>query len=1288
MKAILTRALATGGALVLVGGLAAELQSKALAQAAPAPVAPLNFDKDPTLYVIGYSHLDTQWCWTYPQVIGEFLPNTLHQNFALFDKYPDYTFNWTGSNRYRLMKEYYPDDYKTLKSYIAAGRWYPCGANVEEGDVDMPSEESVVRNILYGNDFFYKEFGKRSNEFMIPDCFGFPASLPSIFAHCGLKGFVTQKLTWGSAVGIPFNVGQWVGTDGQSVVAALNAGAYTSDIKDDLSHDQDWINRVQADGQKSGVYVDYRFYGVGDRGGSCRESDVQNAEKSLHSGGPLNIQIGTADAMFDAITPDQKSRLPVYKGDILLINHSTGSLTSEAAMKQWNLENELLGDATERSSVAADWLGALPYDKDRITDAWLRFLPGQFHDLMAGTALPKAYEYTWNDEILAMNEFAGVLQASVNGVSQGLDTKGAGIPIVVYNPLSIEREDPVQATVTFPGTLPASVEVYGPGGSHTPVKSQILARNGSNLTVLFLASAPSIGYTTYHIVGTSHPAAASGELKISKTGLENARYQISLNAAGDIAGIYDKLAHKQILSAPARLAFQTENPEQYPAWNMDWDDQNKPPRGYVDGAPTVKVVENGPVRVALQVERTAEGSTFVQTIRLASGSAGSRVEIANHIRWFGRTCALKATFPLTVSNPMATYNWELGTIQRGNNDPKKFEVPSHKWIDLTDTSDKYGVSILTGPKYGSDKPDDSTLRLTLLYTPGVRGGFQHQASQDHGVHDFVYGLTGHTGDWRTGNTQWQAWRLDQPMVAFQTSAHPGALGSEWSLAKVSTPQVQIEALKQAEDSDEVIVRLNELAGNPVHGARLSFARPIVSAREVNGQELPVGAAVLSGGQLVFDMDGYRPRAYALRLAPAPVRLNAPAVRPLSLPLDTNVVSSAPGKVNGDFDGHGDALAGEQLPASVNSDGITFRLASLEAGAKNAVSCAGQTLSVPAGKNRKLYFLAASGAGDTEGTFTVGYRKVPLTIQSFDGKIGQWDNRVWLGKVPELTYDWSNRLIGITPGYVKRDTVAWYSDHTRLADGTNDIYGFSYLFRYSLDVPDGVTQVTLPVNKRIKIMAASLQTDTPVAVTPAQPLYVTLPRAVDEFAPGRNGIEAPVSIPYAPVKVAAADTLYTFDGTSPGITLASHPGLPVTGTAPWTINMFVWVDKTPEELTTLGGFGDDTDSAATQRYLIEYHGGIHFWGSGIDVSTGVPYDLGKWQMVTATYDGTALRIYKNGQEIKKADVSFDDAAPFVNIAPPGPWSKAHRFQGKIQGFSIWNNGLHPADVTALLADMPK
>src|SRR6266478_1300507 len=208
----------------------------------------LDLTKQPTLYAVGYAHLDTEWRWEYPQVINEYIRKTMEDNFTLFEKYPHYVFNFSGANRYRFMKEYFPADFARLKKYVDQGRWFPSGSSMEEGDVNAPSAEAIIRQVLYGNEWFRKELGRASAEYMLPDCFGFPASLPTILAHSGVKGFSTQKLTWGSSArggglesrektpeGTPFNVGVWVGPDGESVIAGINPGPYDGGIDTDLS---------------------------------------------------------------------------------------------------------------------------------------------------------------------------------------------------------------------------------------------------------------------------------------------------------------------------------------------------------------------------------------------------------------------------------------------------------------------------------------------------------------------------------------------------------------------------------------------------------------------------------------------------------------------------------------------------------------------------------------------------------------------------------------------------------------------------------------------------------------------------------------------------------------------------------------------------------------------------------------------------------------------------------------------------------------------------------------------
>jgi alpha-mannosidase len=156
-----------------------------------------NISHDPVLYTVGYAHLDTQWRWDYPETINQYIKATMEDNFRYFEKYKEYVFTFTGARRYKMMKEYYPDQYEKLKKYISKGRWFVGGSSVDECDANIPSPESILRQVLYGNNYFRSEYGKESVDFLLPDCFGFQAHIPSILAHCGLKGFSTQKVGLG-----------------------------------------------------------------------------------------------------------------------------------------------------------------------------------------------------------------------------------------------------------------------------------------------------------------------------------------------------------------------------------------------------------------------------------------------------------------------------------------------------------------------------------------------------------------------------------------------------------------------------------------------------------------------------------------------------------------------------------------------------------------------------------------------------------------------------------------------------------------------------------------------------------------------------------------------------------------------------------------------------------------------------------------------------------------------------------------------------------------------------------
>jgi len=1149
-----------------------------------------DLSRQPTLYVVGYAHLDTEWRWEYPQVIDEYIRKTMEDNFKLFDKYPHYVFNFSGANRYRFMKEYYPADFARIKQLVKEGKWFPAGSSMEEGDVNTPSAETIIRQILYGNNWFRKELGKASAEYMLPDCFGFPSSLPTILAHSGVKGFSTQKLVWGSSApgggpdslektpeGTPFNVGVWVGPDGESVLAGLNPGDYAGGINSDLSkplpplpqnaalddlnkklqslrqavvradqtnstldakqieeylavrnqqktesqmqadrelnrHQSDWAARVDLNGKVTGVFTDYHYYGTGDIGGTPNEDSVRRLEAIITGGkaslpldvdplfsrfsheqgaavqlggGPVHVISANAEQMFLDITPAEAAELPRYTGEMELTNHSAGSLTSQAYQKRWLRKEELLADAAEKASIAAEWLGARPYPLERLNDAWTLVMGGHFHDLAAGTATPKSYEFAWNDDVIAMNQFAGVLTSATEGVSAALETQTKGTPIVVFNPLNIAREDLVEASVSSLEGTPKSVRVTDPDGRDVP--AQI-----SDGKVIFLAKAPSVGYAVYDVQPESE-AASSGTLQVSDSALENQYYKVKLNSDGDVASIFDKSLGKELLSAPFRLAISYDNPEQWPAWNMDWEQEQAAPKEYVDGPAKVRVVEDGPARVAVEVSRETAGSKFVQTIRLSAGDAGKRVEFANVIDWNTKESNLKATFALTASNEIATYNWDIGAIERPTAQPKKFEVPSHQWIDLTDKSGEFGATILTDCKIGSDKPNDHTLRLTLIRTPGTRGGYADQGTQDLGHHEFVFGIAGHAGNWRDSQSDWQAQRLNDPLIAFETSKHPGTLGRQLSLLKVNNPRIRVLALKKAELSDEMILRMVELDGKPLTDVRISFNAPVTTAREVNGQEQPMGEATVNGGDLVTSFTAYQPRTFALKLAAAPVKGEPLRSTVVPLKYDLATTTEDGTKSAAGFDGKGNALPAEMLPAQLVFNGVQFQLGPAKSGAHNALVAKGQTIPLPAGTYNRMYVLAASADGDQKATFVAGSTKATVEVENWGGFIGQWDDRQWSSK--DTSHDDYGQMTGIKLGYIKRADVAWYCSHHHDAAGKNVSYRHSYLFAYPLDLPAGAKNIKLPNNDKIRIFAISLVDENP-EVRPAQPLYDVLPAILE------------------------------------------------------------------------------------------------------------------------------------------------------------------------------------------------
>lgn len=1013
----------------------------------------LHAQKEYKAYMISNAHFDSQWNWDVQTSIDVYIRNTMVQNFWLLERYPDYVFNFEGGVKYSWMKEYYPEMYGQVKEWIRRGRWNVCGSTWDATDPNIPSPESFFRNILLGQQFYREEFGVRSNDIFLPDCFGFGYTLPTIAAHAGLIGFSTQKLQWrkhpfyGEAK-VPFSIGLWQGIDGSRLMAALNANDYNTRWDGrDMSRDEGIIALA-----KGGVNnTAYRYYGVGDRGGSPTIPTLVSLEKGVHGDGPLEVVSARAGQMYEDYYPfDKHPELPVYDGELLMDVHATGCYTSQAAMKRFNRRNEQLADAAERASVMAHWLGAAAYPAEELRTEWRRFIWHQFHDDLTGTSIPRAYTFSWNDELIAQDKFANLAASASGGVSRALDTRVKGIPVVVYNPVAEIRREVVEAEVAA-ASQPRAVSVWSPRGERVP--AQLLGYRDGKARIAFAAEVGAVGYAVYDL--RMQGAAVRSSLKATPNSLENRIYKLTLDANGDIASVLDKRSGRELVQdgKAFRLAMFTENKStDWPAWEIWKETIDRAPEAVADDV-VISVAEQGPLRATLKVSRRHGKSTFVQYISLTEGAADDRIDIRNEVDWQSENALLKAEFPMSVSNPEAAYDLGLGYIRRGNNTPTAYEVYAQQWADLTDRDGAYGVAVMNDCKYGWDKPDDHTLRLTLLHTPTPGRHYKYQSRQDIGRHVFTYSIVGHTGDPVAGRIASKAESLNQPLAAYAAPKHAGGLGREFSFLSVSTPQLAVKALKQAEDGSGYVLRLNEMSGKPLEQGEIRFAAPIEAAYVLNGVEECRAEARFEGNRLIVSSGRFAPSTYLVKLRTSDIRLNAPSSLSVDLPCNDYAFTVDAFNRQGNLDGKGNSYAAELVPEEIVSEGVVFRVSN-DVERKNVVKCDGQRIVLPQGNYGRVYLLAASLDGDRDAEFAVDGKSFRCPVPCYSGFFGQWG------------HDGGD-------GFVKNGDLAYVGTHRHSADHGNESYVFTYMYKIGLPVEAGAKELTLPKDRNVVVFAVTM-----------------------------------------------------------------------------------------------------------------------------------------------------------------------------------------------------------------------
>lgn len=1012
----------------------------------------MNF-KDKKIYTIATAHLDTVWNWDFEHVINVCLRDTLDQNFELFEKYPDYRFNFEGAYRYELFEEYYPEKFEKLKKYVADGKWNVTGSGYENGDVNVPSPENLFRNMLYGNLYFEKTFGKRSNDIFLPDCFGFGWALPAIAEHAGLKGFSTQKLSWGSAYGVPFDIGVWYGSNGKSIFASLDAKSYCTTFKK-VREKKDLVDKLNKNINEYDLPWTFAYHGVGDVGGAPKEESVKTVCDEIGSNDNSDIKVlSTSPTEFfndlSQLSAEEISKLPSWNNELVMTDHGVGSYISRAFSKRCNRRNEEIADMAERASVAAMTLCGAKYPKKEIDCGWKRTIAHTFHDDITGTSVQRVYQRSWNDYILSANQLSNAYEGSTAEIIKNLDTSWVkGIPVIINNTVEQPRMSTVD--IEIPSNGYSFVKAYDCARKEVP--SQVKVLNNNNLKVSVAAFVPSLGYKVIDLMYSTEPCTMNTGLRAGKNVIENFKYIVSVDKNGNISSIIDKtLNDTELLNKPICFELNRyKGAKEYAAWELRYDEIKKYPWEFAEkGKCTIE--EAGPVKVTLKVRQTAGKSIFTYYVTLAAGCPW--VSVYNEVEWreFKRT--LHNGFSFTCSNPLSTYDLGLGTIKRGVMNKKLYSVPAQKWADITNADNSFGVSVFSDSKYGWIMKDEKTLRLTVIHSP--KNWYRHDSVQgmlEFGHNRYGYAIYSHRGSVGT-ETQLNARFFNQPMTAFVSDKHEGALGAEYSFGAISHSSVIVRAIKKAEKNDEIIVRFNEANSVPTNNIEFFLGNGIASAREVNAMEDEIGPATVVDSKLSFSLNPYEVKTFALTLNNSAVseKIESTAVE---LPFNADVVTFNHNRNSASVPTINVSLPGELFPKEIYCAGIEFKTGDIWGDGNNALICSGQTIPV---SSEKFYFVGASLYGDKNYNFKVGDKEIIIPVQSINERIGKWD-----------LYDLAETA------NIKTDKLAWECTHTHSPNGDN-VAQQLYFFMYEINTADA-DSITLPDDNGLIILAASQVND--------------------------------------------------------------------------------------------------------------------------------------------------------------------------------------------------------------------
>ncbi len=820
----------------------------------------------PIATCVGHTHIDVAWLWRIRQT-REKAVRSFSTVLALMDRFPAYTFMSSQPQLYEYVKEDAPEVYARIRERIAEGRWEAEGGMWLEADCNLASGESLVRQFVHGKRFFREEFGVDNHVLWLPDVFGYSAALPQIMQKSGIDSFMTIKIGWNDTNRMPHDTFTWRGLDGTGVLTHF----ITTQDHDSTSHGTTYVGMQNAS-QTRGAWNRYAdktlnddvliCYGHGDGGGGPTAEMVENSLRmSRGLPGIPRVRMGHAGPWFRRLADTVRGnpRLPEWCGELYLEYHR-GTYTGMARNKKYNRKGEKLLGAVENAATAASLLTGAAYPEAALHRHWRTLLLNQFHDILPGSSIREVYEDSKSEYETMQAGLQALLQEARGAVATRIALPG--LSVVVFNDTGFARNDIARFAV--PGGM-AVISVRDADGSRVAFQVE------GGMAAFVAEGVPAKGWKRYGL----ELAAAAGDaapqqhdtpacrqadgLTVSPARMENGRFLLELDGAGQIVRLYDKQADREVLapgSVGNALTAYEDRPLNFDAWDVDpfYGERSWP----VDHTESIAAMQIGPVYGRLRITRRYQESRIMQDIVMYRDLA--RIDFETEIDWKENQTLLKTAFPLDIHSARATYDIQFGNVERPTHantswDEARFEVCAHQWADLSEGG--YGVSLLNDCKYGHDI-HGNTMRLTLL-----KSGTNPNPVADQELHRFTYSLLPHTEGWQQAETAREAASLNDPLRTVIAGPQEGTLPDCWGFVATRSRNILPETVKRADDGDGYIVRFHEFE-NRRGPVTLAFGQTPSAVWECDLLENNLEAVPVSGDAVTLAVRPYDIRTLRVR----------------------------------------------------------------------------------------------------------------------------------------------------------------------------------------------------------------------------------------------------------------------------------------------------------------------------------------------------------------------------------------------------------------------------------------